>query len=62
MDDPSDRVGKRPSVNQETGNKIVLIKEQMLAVQSPQKSYADKRRRPLEFEVGVHVWLRVSPT
>ena len=34
----------------------------MLAAQSRQKSYADKRRRPLEFEVGAHVWLRISPT
>ncbi|XP_042467225.1 uncharacterized protein LOC122050384 [Zingiber officinale] len=27
-----------------------------------QKSYADRRRRPLEFSVGDHVFLRVSPT
>ena len=26
-----------------------------------QKSYADKRRRPLEFEVGGHVFLKVMP-
>ncbi|XP_028805891.1 uncharacterized protein LOC114760773 [Neltuma alba] len=29
--------------------------------QSRQKSYADRRRRPLEFEVGDHVFLKVSP-
>ncbi|KAL6504578.1 hypothetical protein OROGR_026501 [Orobanche gracilis] len=34
----------------------------MLAAQSRQKSYADVRRRPLEFEVGEHVLLKVSPT
>ena len=34
----------------------------MLTAQSRQKSYADKRRRPLEFEVGNHVLLKVSPT
>jgi hypothetical protein len=33
----------------------------MSAAQSQQKSYADKRRRPLEFEVGDHVFLKVSP-
>jgi len=33
----------------------------MRATQSKQKSYADKRRRPLEFEVGDHVFLRVTP-
>jgi len=34
----------------------------MKAVQSCQKSYADRRRRPLEFQVGDQVFLRVSPT
>ena len=33
----------------------------MKAAQSRQKSYADKRRWPLIFEVGDHVYLRVSP-
>ena len=34
----------------------------MKADQDRYKSYADKRRRPLEFQVGDHVFLRVSPT
>jgi hypothetical protein len=29
--------------------------------QTRQKSYADNRRRPLEFEEGDHVYLKVSP-
>ena len=33
----------------------------MAAVQSRQKSYADKRRRTLEFQVGDYVHLKVSP-
>ncbi|XP_072086660.1 uncharacterized protein [Arachis hypogaea] len=33
-----------------------------VATVSQQKSYADKRRKPLEFEVGEHVFLRVTPT
>ena len=33
----------------------------MKAAQSRQKSYADKRRRPLTFEVGDYVYLKVSP-
>jgi hypothetical protein len=33
----------------------------MKAAQSRQKSYADKRRRPLEFEVGDYVYLKVTP-
>ena len=34
----------------------------MLIVQSRQKSYADRRRRPLYFEEGEHVFLRVTRT
>jgi hypothetical protein len=33
----------------------------MKAAQSRQKSYADKRRRPLEFQVGDYVYLKVTP-
>ncbi|XP_027188653.1 uncharacterized protein [Cicer arietinum] len=34
----------------------------MKVSQDRQRSYADKRRRPLEFEQGDHVFLRVTPT
>ena len=34
----------------------------MLTAQSRQKSYADQRRKPLEFEEGDHVFLKVTPT
>ncbi|XP_052181883.1 uncharacterized protein LOC127794676 [Diospyros lotus] len=33
----------------------------MKAAQDRQKSYANKRRRDLEFSTGDHVWLRVMP-
>jgi hypothetical protein len=33
----------------------------MTAAQARKKSYADKRRKPIEFEVGDHVYLKVSP-
>jgi hypothetical protein len=33
----------------------------MLATQARQKSYADRRRKPIEFEIGDHVYLKVSP-
>ncbi|GKE12809.1 putative reverse transcriptase domain-containing protein [Tanacetum coccineum] len=36
----------------ETTDKVVLIKEKLKAARDRQKSYADKRRKPLEFEVG----------
>ena len=37
------------------------MQQHMKAAQSIQKSYADKRRRPLTFEVGDYVYLKVSP-
>ena len=38
-----------------------LIRHRLLTAQSRQKSYVDVRRRPLEFEVGDHVFLKVMP-
>ena len=38
-----------------------LIQKRLLTAQSRQKSYVDRRRRPLEFEVGDHVFLKVIP-
>jgi hypothetical protein len=45
----------------EAEDKVKQIQANILAVQSRQKSYADKRCRPMEFEVGDHVYLRVFP-
>ncbi|GJT72398.1 hypothetical protein Tco_1031684 [Tanacetum coccineum] len=45
----------------ETIDKVVLIKENLKAVRDRQKSYVDKRRKPLKFEVGDRVLLKVSP-
>ncbi|GKB80294.1 hypothetical protein Tco_0947189 [Tanacetum coccineum] len=40
---------------------IVQIKNRLLVARSRQKSYVDVRRKPLEFEVGDKVMLKVSP-
>ena len=45
----------------DTFKKVSLIRRRLLTAQSRQKSYADVRRRPLEFEVGDHVFLKVMP-
>nr|GEZ96427.1 hypothetical protein [Tanacetum cinerariifolium] len=45
----------------ETIEKIVQIKNSLLTARSSQKSYADRRTKPLEFEVGDMVLLKVSP-
>ena len=50
-----------PELVKETTNKIRVIRDRLLAAQSRQKSYADHRRRPLEFHLGDHVFLRVTP-
>ncbi|GJV25594.1 putative reverse transcriptase domain-containing protein [Tanacetum coccineum] len=50
-----------PKLVQETTSKVVLIKEKLKATRDRQKSYADNRRKPLEFEVGDRVLLKVSP-
>ncbi|GJW28472.1 hypothetical protein Tco_0045347 [Tanacetum coccineum] len=50
-----------PELVQETTDKVVLIKEKLKAARDRQKSYADNRRKPIEFEVGDQVLLKVSP-
>jgi hypothetical protein len=45
----------------EAEDKVKQIQANILAAQSRQKSYANKRWNPLEFKVGDHVYLRVSP-
>ncbi|GJR40782.1 putative reverse transcriptase domain-containing protein [Tanacetum coccineum] len=45
----------------ETTEKIVQIKSRIQATRDHQKSYADVRRKPLEFQVGDKVMLKVSP-
>ncbi|GJX02510.1 reverse transcriptase domain-containing protein [Tanacetum coccineum] len=50
-----------PELVQETTDKVVLIKEKLKAARDRQKSCADNRRKPLEFEVGEWVMLKVSP-
>ncbi|GJS40830.1 hypothetical protein Tco_0565873 [Tanacetum coccineum] len=50
-----------PGIMQEMTDKVVSIKEKFKAVRDRQKSYACNRRKPLEFEVGDHVLLKVSP-
>nr|GFA64428.1 putative reverse transcriptase domain-containing protein [Tanacetum cinerariifolium] len=46
---------------QETTEKIILIKQRIQAAQDRQKSYVDRKRKPMEFEVRDRVMLKVSP-
>ena len=50
-----------PELIQITHDKIHMIRERMKASQDRQKSYMDRRKRPIEFSVGDMVMVKVSP-
>ncbi|WMV51220.1 hypothetical protein MTR67_044605 [Solanum verrucosum] len=50
-----------PEVIYEATEKVQLIKDRLKTAHSRQKSYADNRKRDLEFEVGDWVYLKISP-
>ena len=50
-----------PDLIRDTLEKVSLIGQRLLTAQNRQKSYADVRCQPLEFEVGDHVFLKVMP-
>ncbi|GJR84184.1 putative reverse transcriptase domain-containing protein [Tanacetum coccineum] len=50
-----------PEIIHETTEKIVQIRLCLQAARDRQRSYANVRRKPLEFQVGDHVMLKVSP-
>ncbi|GKF05895.1 putative reverse transcriptase domain-containing protein [Tanacetum coccineum] len=49
-----------PELVQETTKKISQIKDKLKAARDRQKSYADKRKKPLEFNVGDYVLIKVG--
>jgi hypothetical protein len=51
-----------PDLVVEAEDKVRVIQANLKIAQSRQKDYADKRRKPLQFQVGDFVYLRVSPT
>ncbi|XP_073137119.1 uncharacterized protein [Henckelia pumila] len=50
-----------PEIVQQTAEVVARIHDRMRIAQSRHKSYADHRRRDLEFSVGDHVFIRVAP-
>jgi hypothetical protein len=50
-----------PDLVEEAETIVNRIQENLRVAKSRQESYANKRRRPLEFVVGDHVYLKVSP-
>ena len=58
-------VGERslfgPAIIKDAEEQVAKVRENLKAAQSRQKSYADNRRRDLEFQEGDYVYLKVSP-
>jgi hypothetical protein len=58
-------VGERsvfgPDMIKDAEEQVAKVRENLKAAQSRQKSYADTRQRPLEFQLGDFVYLKVSP-
>ncbi|GJV45653.1 putative nucleotidyltransferase, ribonuclease H [Tanacetum coccineum] len=55
------RLIEGPELIEITNEKVAVAKEKLKEARSRQKSYADKHRRDLEFQVGDRVFLKVSP-
>ena len=51
-----------PELVFEAEEKVKVVQENLRAAQSRQKSYFDKRKKPLKFSIGDHIYLQVSPT
>jgi hypothetical protein len=60
-----DQTGERQlfglEIIQEAEEQVRIIRENLKVAQTRQKSYADNKRRPLKFEEGDYVYLKVSP-
>nr|GFC94654.1 putative reverse transcriptase domain-containing protein [Tanacetum cinerariifolium] len=50
-----------PEIIHETTEKIIQIKSRIQAARDRQKSYADLKRKPMDFQVGDRAMLKVSP-
>jgi hypothetical protein len=60
--EPGERTIFGPDLVIEAEEIVHRIHANLKAARDHQESYANKRHRPLEFEAGDHVYLRVSPT
>jgi hypothetical protein len=59
--EPGEKVIFITDIIEEAKTIVHHVQENLKAAKSHQETYANKRRRPLAFEVGDHVYLRVSP-
>jgi hypothetical protein len=59
--EPGEKVIFGPGLVDEAKSMVHHIQDNLKVAKSCQETYANKRHRPLEFKVGDHVYLRVSP-
>jgi hypothetical protein len=59
--EPGEKMIFGPNIVEEAEMIVHRVQDNLKAAKSHQETYANKRRRPLEFEDGNHVYLRVSP-
>jgi hypothetical protein len=59
--EPGEKVIFGPDLVEAAESIVHQVQENLKAAKSRQETYANKRRRPLEFKVGNHVYLKVSP-
>ncbi|WVZ62418.1 hypothetical protein U9M48_012174 [Paspalum notatum var. saurae] len=60
-DQPGEKQLFGPEIIEDAERQVRMIQENLRITQTRQKSYADNRRRDLEFAVGDYVYLKVSP-
>ncbi|WVZ92092.1 hypothetical protein U9M48_038182 [Paspalum notatum var. saurae] len=60
-DQPGEKQLFGPGIIEDAERQVRMIRENLRIAQTRQKSYADNRRRDLEFAVGDYVYLKVSP-
>jgi hypothetical protein len=59
--EPGEKIIFGPDLVEEVEVTVCCIQDNLKATKSPHETYANKRCRPLAFDVGDHVYLRISP-
>ncbi|XP_073317309.1 uncharacterized protein [Primulina huaijiensis] len=60
-DEVGEKVVVGPEIVQMTVDKVKIVRKKLKAAQDRQKSWADLKRRPVEFNVGEKAYVKVSP-
>jgi hypothetical protein len=58
---PVNMISFGPDMLKEMEQQVTQIKQNLKVAQNRQKSYADQKKTPREFQAGDHVYLRIKP-